>query len=70
MNAQEKLLEEIERVTVIREHFRGLRGMPNVIVEPQIAMQTASIERAKKAAASNDAVQVLAALQDLGEYSE
>ena len=30
-NIQEKLLDEIERVVIIREHFRELRGMPNVI---------------------------------------
>ena len=70
MNAQEKLLNEIERVTRIRGHFEELRGMPNVVVAPQIAMMTASINAAKEAAASDDAIKVIQALADLGEYSE
>lgn len=70
MNALEKLLNEIERVTVIRTHYEELRGAPNVIVEPQIMMMTASINAGKYAAASGDAITVIRAIKDLEEYSE
>lgn len=70
MNAAEKLAHEIERVVKLRERYESLRGMPNVIVEPQIQMMTMSIERAKRAAGTNDAVEVLKALKDLGEYEK
>lgn len=65
MNAAEKLAHEIERVTILRSRYESLRRMPNVIVAPQIAMMTAAIEMAKKAAGSNDALEVLQALKEL-----
>lgn len=69
MNAQEKLLNEIERVIEVRSQYEGLRRLPNVICEPQIAMMTASIDAGKKAAASGDAITVLQAIKDLEGYS-
>ena len=70
MNAAEKLAREIVRVTSLRSHFEALRSMPNVVVEPQIAMMNASIEKACLASGSNDVLQVLASLHDLSEYGE
>lgn len=70
MNAMEKLAREIVRVTQVRARFESLRSMPNVIVGPQIAMQTASLEQACVAVGSNDPELVIRALADLGEYGE
>ena len=70
MNAAEKLSREVERVTTIKAHFEELRSMPNVIVEPQIIIMQASLERAHKAAGSNDPLQVMQAIGDLEGYSE
>ena len=70
MNAAEKLAREIVRVAVIRSRFESLRSMPNVMVEPQIAMQTRSLEKACIAAGSNDVLLGLAAREDLKGYGE
>ena len=70
MNAQEKLLEEIERVIRLRSNYEELRGLPNVVVEPQIMMMNASINSAKAAAASGDGVEVIRALNDLDGWQE
>lgn len=67
MNIQEKLAREISRVTAIRERYEGLRHQPRVIVGPQIAMMTASLEEAFQAAGSNDIEAIMRSLQDLGE---
>ena len=40
------LPEEITRVRGIQDRFKSLRGMPNVIVEPQIMMMEAKIQAA------------------------
>lgn len=48
--------------------FLELRGMPNVIVEPQITMIRASLDAAAKAMARGDVVAMLRAYQDLKEY--
>lgn len=66
----EALPEEIKRVEAIREEFKALRGMPNVIVEPQIAMMSASIDRAIRATAAGDVVEMWRAYQDLQEWEE
>ncbi len=70
MNAAEKLAREIARVAVVREHFEELRRMPNVIVAPQIAMMTASLEKAFAASGSNDATEVIEALHELEGWTE
>ena len=70
MSAQEKLLNEIERVTKIRAQYEQMDGMPQLNVRPAIAMMTISIDSAKAAAASNDALTVIQALKDLEGYSE
>lgn len=70
MNAMEKLAREIVRLTVMRARYEALQSMRNVIVEPQIAMQTNSIEKACIAVGSNDPVLVLRALEDLKSYED
>ena len=70
MNAMEKLAREIVRLTVMRSRYEALRSMPNVIVGPQIAMQTSSIDKACVAVGSNDPALVVAALQDLKAYED
>ena len=68
VNLLEALANEIERVVQIREQFEGLRGMPNVIVEPQIHMMTVEIDAAKKAIGTGDAVECLKIYQSLKGY--
>ena len=62
----EALPREIARVSTIREHAREIGPAGGFLV----AMTTASIDRAVKAAASGDVVAMLRALKDLQEYSE
>lgn len=52
----------------ILPQYLALRGMPNVIVEPQIAMMRASLDAAAKAMARGDVVAMLQSYQDLKEY--
>ena len=52
----------------ILPEFLQLRGLPNVICEPQIAMLRASLDAAAKAMAEGDVVAMLRAYQDLKEY--
>lgn len=48
--------------------FLELRGLPNVICEPQIAMIRASLDFAANAMARGDVVAMLQAYNDLKEY--
>ena len=68
MNIAEKLAEEIQRVTEVKSQFERMRGMPNVIVEPQIAMLQQSLKAAQRAAGSGNAHEVMTALKDLKEW--
>lgn len=61
----EALPLEIERVIEVRRQFEELRGLPNVIVEPQITMLNASISRALKASTSGDVVEMIRAYEEL-----
>ena len=69
-NLVDGLAGQIERVAGIREQFKSLRGMPNVIVEPQIALMTAELDAAKKAMGENDIPAMMQAYKSLEEYSE
>jgi hypothetical protein len=62
------LPKEINRVRGIQDQFKSLRGMPNVIVEPQIMMMEAEIQAAMKAMAEGDVVAMLRIYQSLKEY--
>jgi hypothetical protein len=61
---------EIDRVRHIQNLFKEMRSMPNVIVEPQIAMMERSIQTAIQACATGDAVLMLAAYSDLKDWKE
>lgn len=65
-----ELPNEINRVRKIQDHFKELQGMPNVIVEPQIAMMEASITRAIIASSGNDVIEMLRCYEDLKGYEE
>lgn len=45
--------------------YLALRGMPNVIVEPQIAMMRADLDAAAKALAEGDVIAMLRVYQSL-----
>lgn len=70
MNVAEKLAREIARVTELRGQYESLRGMPQVNVEPAIAMLNAALERAKRAAGLDDALTQIAAVLDLEGFTE
>jgi hypothetical protein len=61
----EVLPREIERVIAVRSRYEALRSLPNVIVEPQIAMMSIAISRAIKASAAGDVVEMLRAYEEL-----
>lgn len=64
----EHLPKEITRVREIQDQYKALRGMPNVIVEPQIQMMEAAIQAAVKACAEGDTVAMLRASEELKGY--
>lgn len=65
------LPEEIDRVRKIQDEFKSLRGMPNVIVEPQIAFMEMDIKHAIQALATGSVVEVdmLRAYEKLKGYT-
>lgn len=65
----EALPREMARVRDdVLAHFIPLRGMPGVIVEPQIMMMQAELDAAAKALAEGDVVAMLRIYQSLKEY--
>jgi hypothetical protein len=60
-----ELPAEINRVREVQDQFKELRGMPNVMVEPQIAMMERDISAAIAASASGDVVAMLRAYEAL-----
>jgi len=69
-NLATELPKEINRVREVQDQYKALRGMRNVIVEPQIAMMEADIQRAINAATTGDVVAMLAAYKALEGWSE
>jgi hypothetical protein len=63
------LPKEITRVRGVQDQYKTLRGMPNVMVEPQIMMMEAEIQAAMKAMAEGDVVAMLRVYRSLKEYS-
>jgi hypothetical protein len=64
----EALPREMARVRdEVLPQFIALRGMPNVIVEPQIAMMRADLDAAAKALAEGDVVAMLRVYRSLKE---
>lgn len=58
----------IKRAMAVRDQFIELRGNPNTIVEPQIRMISAEINRAIEAQASGDVIAMLLAYEDIKDY--
>lgn len=58
----------IKRAMAVRDQFIELRGMPNVMVEPQIALITHEINDAIGAAASGDVVAMMRAYEAIRDY--
>lgn len=65
MNLPEAIALEIARVASLRERYKSLGSLPNVMTEPVIMMIDVSIKAAAKAIGSNDPELCLAALEDL-----
>lgn len=64
----EALPREMARVRdEVLPMYLQLRGMPNVIVEPQIMMMRADLDAAAKALAEGDVVEMLRVYQSLKE---
>jgi hypothetical protein len=64
-----ELLNEIERVSGIRQAYISLRGTPFCNVEPAILMMTAAIGKAKAALQSEDVASAISALEDLRGFT-
>lgn len=60
-----ELPNEINRVRRAQDEFKSLRGMPNIIVEPQIAMMEHDIQAAINASATGDVIAMLRAYEAL-----
>ena len=71
MNAAETLAGEIERVACLFERYRCIRALSlgQTNVEPVMGLIRTALNRAKLAAGSNDAVEVIAAIQDLEGFT-
>ena len=52
----------------LQDEFKQLRGKPNVIVEPQIAIMEHEIRMAMKAMGEGDVVEMLRWYETLKEY--
>ncbi len=63
-----ELPNEINRVRKLQDEFKSLRGMSNVIVEPQIAMMEGAIQQAIMASSSGDVIAMLRAYENLKGY--
>lgn len=68
MNLVEGLSREIARVTELRAQYETLRGVPNVIVEPQIRMMNSAIELGQLAMGGGEIAKMMAALHTLKEW--
>ncbi len=61
---------EINRVRELQDQYKSLRAMPNVMVEPQIAMMESAIRDGIAAAASGDVVPMMLAFEALKGWQE
>lgn len=66
----EALPEQINRVRAIQNEFKALRGLRNVIVEPQIAMMERDLQAAIAASAAGDVVAMLRSHEALKGWQE
>lgn len=58
----------IKRAIAVRDQFIELRGIPNTMVEPQIAIITHEINLAIEALASDDVIAILRAYAAIKDY--
>lgn len=65
-----KLMNEFERVVIVRERYKRLDGMPQAHVKTQISMMTHAIELAKESIATNDVGQIILAIKNLEGWQE
>ena len=70
MNVAEKLAREITRVTTIRANYAALDGKRGLEIKPALWLIDLDLERAKRAAGMDDAVEQIAALQELEGWQE
>ena len=61
----EALPHEINRVRGVQDEFKALRRMPNVIIEPQIAMMERDIQAGISASANGDVLAMIHAFEAL-----
>ena len=66
----EKLSREIERVTVLREHYYRLSYDGDRRFFPVLCLLNASIEAAHQAAGSDDALEHMKILKALGGFTD
>lgn len=64
-NLAKALPDQIARVRRVQDEYKSLRSMPNVIVEPQIAMMEAAIAEGVQSLATGDVVRMLRAFEEL-----
>lgn len=69
MSVRIALIDEIERVSRVRQILCDLKTMPGVNVVPAVAMMTQSIDRAKRAAIDADPAEAIRCLEDLRGYT-
>jgi hypothetical protein len=60
-----ELPNEINRVRELQKQYESMRSMPNVIVEPQIAMMEGAIQTAIRASSGGDVIAMLRAYETL-----
>ena len=65
-----ELPKEIDRVRKLQDEIKSLRGIENVVVEPQIMMMEMEIVEAIQASASDDVVRMLRAYEALKGYEQ
>jgi hypothetical protein len=58
----------IKRARLVRDQFIEMRGLRNVLVEPQIAMIGAEIDVAVSAMGSGDVIEMLRAYEAIKDY--
>ena len=64
-----ELPKEINRVRELQDQYKSMRGMPNVMVEPAIALMEHAIHSAIEAQGSGDVIAMLRAYEDLKGFT-
>lgn len=67
-NLAEALPAAIKKSREVQDQLKECRGMPNVIVEPQIMIMEHEITRAVNALASGDVIEMLRAYEAIKDY--